>query len=222
MRVVAIVFLAAASGAGGEWHSLFDGRTPSGWEEVTGKPFPSECWRVENGCLRTVLTKGSYEDIRTVEVFRSFEFEFEWQVEAGGNSGVKYLVQHTDEWLRGGYRQARARGLEYQLCDDSNGEARADPSRGTAALYSVLAPVGKHVQPHGEFEVSRIVVNGRRVEHWLNGVKVLSYTLDDAPLAPLLHKLQGPAAELRTEAPITLQHHGSVVWFRRLRVRRLE
>jgi len=206
-----LLFLAAASLPAAGWRSLFDGHTFSGWEEITGKAFPSSCWRVENGCLRTVLTDGSYQDIRTVETFQSFEFDFEWKVEPSGNSGVKYLVQQSDEWVRGGYRQARARGPEYQLCDDSNGEARADPSRGTAALYSVLAPTGKHVLAPGEFNASRIVVSGRRVEHWLNGVKSLEFTLDDPLLLPFFHKLQGAAPEFKTETPIALQHHGSVV-----------
>ena len=63
------------------------------------------------------------QDIRTRETFREFELEFDWMLKADGNSGVKYLVQKVDEWVNKDGRQARARGLEYQLADDHNADA---------------------------------------------------------------------------------------------------
>jgi Domain of Unknown Function (DUF1080) len=97
----------------GRWHSLFDGSTSRGWVEVTGKPFPTHSWMVEDGCLKAVVRNDGFQDIRTVETFRSFELEFEWKLLKYGNSGVKYLIQRVDEWTNEEGRQARARGLEY-------------------------------------------------------------------------------------------------------------
>ena len=222
MRCALLLLASVMALPGAGWRSLFDGQTTAGWREVTGKAFPSECWRVEKGCLRTIVTGGAYQDIRTADTFGSFEFSFEWKVTKAGNSGVKYLVQHPDEWVRKGFRQARARGLEYQLCDDANEEVTRDASRGTAGLYSALAPVNKHPQAPGEWNASRIIVNGRHVEHWLNGVRVLAFTLDDAPLQPLFRKLQGPEPEFRIRTPISLQNHASEAWFRNLKIRELE
>ena len=97
------------------WHLLFDGSTTQGWLEVTGQPFPSECWTVEDGCLKAFPGPKGNQDIRTVAAYSSFEFQFAWRILKGGNSGVKYLVQNFDRWTNAQGLQARARGPEYQL-----------------------------------------------------------------------------------------------------------
>ena len=61
-------------------------------------------------------------------------------LKADGNSGVKYLVQKVDEWVNKDGRQARARGLEYQLADDHNADAASDRvARGRVAVFGDCA-----------------------------------------------------------------------------------
>lgn len=212
---VALLLLAAAG-----WHSLFDGVSTAGWEEVTGKPFPVGSWVVEDGCLKAVQTPGAMQDIRTVASYESFELEFEWKLLKGGNSGVKYLIQRTDRWTNANGLQARARGAEYQLVDDSDGEGVSDATRVTGALYSVYAPSERASKPPGEWNTSRIVVRGGTVEHWLNGKQMLRYELGEPKVVELLHKLRRGDDVVRA-SPISLQNHGTPVWFRNLRIRRL-
>jgi Domain of Unknown Function (DUF1080) len=209
-----------ALGAADDWRTLFDGKSSAGWLEITGKPFPAT-WTIEDGCLKTSPKPGGMQDIRTVEVFRSFELEFDWKLLADGNSGVKYLVQKVDEWTNKDGRQARARGLEYQLADDHNPDAASDPTRVAAALYSVIAPVPKITPRIGEFNHSRLVVNGTHVEHWLNGTKVVEFSTGDPAVQKQLRTQRGKDGELLEEGPISLQNHSSEVWFRGIRVRRL-
>src|SRR5438270_4668361 len=90
------------------WRLLFDGCTTAGWVEVTGKPFP-KCWTVEDGSLKSIVRTDGAQDIRTTDSFRSFDLQFDWKLLAGGNSGIKYLVQRVDEWTNKAGRQARAR-----------------------------------------------------------------------------------------------------------------
>jgi hypothetical protein len=211
-----------------EWHSLFDGKTTKGWVEVTGKPYPTHSWTIEEGCLKAIVKKDGFQDIRTVEKYRSFELEFEWKLLKDGNSGVKYLIQNVDEWTNKEGRQARARGLEYQLVDRNSPDA-IDPTRFTGALYSILAApqaVQEKVDSKiGDFNESRIVVNGDHVEHWLNGVRVVSYEVGEpkvqAALRGLLPKGSGPETPLVRESWISLQNHSSETWFRNIRIRRL-
>jgi hypothetical protein len=211
----------SATCAAGDWQALFDGKTTAGWTEVTGKPFPAT-WTIDDGCLKASPKPGGLQDIRTVDVFRSFELEFEWKMKADGNSGVKYLIQKVDEWTNQDGRQARARGLEYQLADDHNPDAASDPARVAASLYSVIAPV-PHLTPRiGEFNRSRILVEGTHVEHWLNGTRVVSFETSAPEVQKQLRNLRGKTGELLTEGPISLQNHNSEVWFRNLRVRRLD
>lgn len=213
--------LAAAQDQG--WRSLFDGSTPKGWVDVTGKPFPTHSWTIEDGCLKTRVTKDGDEDIRTVESFTSFELQWEWKLAKLGNSGVKYLIQRTDDWVNKQGRQARARGLEYQLVDLYSDDAK-DPTRITGALYSIFPPLNANWKI-AEFNESKLIVNGTHVEHWLNGTQVLSYETTDpkvqAALRGMLPKGSAAGTPLVTESPISLQNHGAEVWFRKIRIRTL-
>jgi Domain of Unknown Function (DUF1080) len=222
MRIVKLIWLCAiltvTAPASDEWRSLFDGKTSTGWVEITGKPFP-QTWTIEDGCLKAVVKPGGAQDIRTVDVYRSFELEFDWKMSVDGNSGVKYLVQKVDEWTNKDGRQARARGLEYQLADDHNPDA-AEPKRSPGSLYSVIAPM-PHVTPKiGEFNHSRLLVDGTHVEHWLNGVKVVSFETGAPEVQKQLRDLR-KTDDLLSEGPISLQNHSSEVWFKNIRVRRI-
>ena len=192
----------------GAWRTLFDGRSPAGWQEVTGASFPSAAWTIEDGALRALPNENGVQDIRSDTAVRpDFELLWEWKVSAGANSGVKYFIRRTDSWesRNGRGYQARGRGSEYQIADDAGDrDAARDPARSTASLYGKLPPSSKTLRPVGEFNESRIVAREGRVEHWLNGRIVLTYNEPD----PI-------------ESPIVLQNHNSTVWFRNIRVREL-
>ena len=202
------------------WRLLFDGSTTAGWEEITGKPFPANCWTVEDGSLKAIPRTDGFQDIRTRETFRSFELQFEWKLGPRGNSGVKYRIQKIDEWKNAAGRQARARGLEYQLADPDSDDIAGDPRRFTAALYSLIAPAPAAAPRLGEFNHSRLVVHGSHVEHWLNGVKVVEFDTAGPDVRKLLRTYR-PQGELTVESPISLQNHGTNAWFRSIKVRPL-
>jgi hypothetical protein len=205
------------------WRLLFDGATTAGWEEITGKRFPANCWTIQDGSLEALVRTDGFQDIRTRESFRSFDLEFDWKILKDGNSGVKYRIQRVDEWTNRQGRQARARGLEYQLADDTNPDAASDPRRVAASLYSLIAPVPRIPPRIGKFNHSRLLVNGRHVEHWLNGVKVVEVDIGDPAVAKLLRgdlpkgaPADGPLLE---SSPISLQNHASPAWFRNIKLR---
>ena len=74
----------------------------------------------------------------------------------------------------------------------------------------------------GEINLSRILVRGNRVEHWLNGVKVLEYECGSetvkAAVAESKFKNTTRFGE-RAKGRILLQDHQSEVWFRNIKVR---
>lgn len=204
------------------WRLLFDGETATGWEEITGKPFP-DCWTVEDGSLKALVRTGGFQDIRTRETFRSFDLHFDWKILKDGNSGVKYLIQKVDEWTNAAGRQARARGLEYQLADDTNPDAASDPRRVAGSLYSLIAPVPRIPPRIGEFNRSRLLVDGHHVEHWLNGTRVVEFDTGEAEVQKLqrsnLPKGSAANAPLLETSPISLQNHSSETWFRNIKIR---
>lgn len=187
------------------WTLLFDGSTTKGWREVTGLEFPAESWIIEDHCLKAVLHPDAFQDLRTEAEFESFDLRFAWKIAPAGNSGVKYFVVKTDRWAAksGKGFMARARGSEYQLTDDAaNPDALSNPKHSAGALYGVIAPAKSAMRPAGEFNESRLLVRDKHVEHWLNGVLVVSYEVD-APRRSF----------------IALQNHASEVWFRNIKVR---
>ncbi len=190
---------------------------------MTGKPFPTHSWAIEDGCLKALVRTDGFEDIRTVETFKSFELQFEWKLSKLGNSGVKYLIQRTDDWTDKQGREGRARGLEYQLVDLDSPDA-SDPTRITGALYSLLAPANANWRI-AVFNESRLIVRGEHVEHWLNGNRVLSYETSNPAVQSALRKMlpkdAGPQTPIVTESTISLQNHSSEVWFKNIKIRAL-
>lgn len=199
---ILLLLLLAHSAAGGEWQTLFDGRSTSAFISINGGPFP-EHWVVRDGCLCSLPANAGRQDLRTTAEYEAFELEWEWRTPPKGNSGVKYLLERVDEWAHpeGLGRHARARGAEYQLGDDS---IFPQPERRAGALYGRAAPSAAAARPPGEWNQSRIVVKPTgEVEHWLNGQRVVAYN-----------------AALRRSA-VSLQHHNTEVCFRAVRIRPL-
>lgn len=80
------------------------------------------------------------------------------------------------------------------------------------------------LRPVGEFNRSRILVQGKHVEHWLNNVKVLEYELESGELRAAIaaSKFKDvPSFGAKPKAPILLQDHGDEVWFRNLKIREM-
>lgn len=148
------------------WRPLFDGTTVKGWRAYKADTVPSG-WLVQDGAL---MKTRSTRDIMTVDQFGNFELAFEWKLATSGNAGVFY--RGTEE-----YDHVYWSGPEYQLLDDANapdGRSRLTSAGSAFGLYP--APAGI-VKPAGEWNSTRIVVNGAHVEHWLNDTKLLEYEL---------------------------------------------
>lgn len=156
----------SAQGAGGGWKSLFDGTSLDAWRGYQSTTLPSG-WRVVDGTMtKTVST----DDIVSREQFANFELELEWKVATGGNAGVFYRGSEREKKI---YLTAP----EYQLLDDAHAPDGASRLTSAGAAYAIYpAPAGV-VKAAGEWNRTRIVVDGAHVEHWLNGTKLLEYTL---------------------------------------------
>jgi 3-keto-disaccharide hydrolase len=150
-----------------QWRTLFDGKllgTFRGWRS-DGMP---KGWHVVNG---TLAKEGDVDDLVTREQFGNFELELEWKIGKAGNSGIFY--RGTRE-----YDEIYWSGPEYQLLDDANAPDGRNRLTAAASAYGLYAaPVGV-VKPFGEWNTSRVVIRGDRVEHWLNGRKVVEYELN--------------------------------------------
>jgi hypothetical protein len=120
----------------------------------------------------------------------------------------------------------RPAGFEYQIIDDAaHPDARQKPSRLTGGLYDVLAPTGAEPLPPGQFNESRVVQRGNHVEHWLNGKKILEFEYGSEVLRQAVRNSKFIVTEgfgEKGDGYFELQAHGDKVWFRDLKVRRLQ
>ncbi|MDR1779579.1 MAG: DUF1080 domain-containing protein [Tannerella sp.] len=204
------------------WKLLFNGINLDGWTSV-GKDVPPESgWEIANGIL-TVKRDGNKRggDIITKEEFSDFELSVDFKVTEGANSGIKYFFIRYEKggWL----------GLEYQIIDDErhpDAKLGIDGNRRQAGLYDMFAPKVNMDKPVGEWNTARIVAKGTKVEHYLNGKKVLAFdrkskAYDDAYL---LSKYNGSNPKFGDieKGHILLQDHGDVVSFRNIKIRVLK
>jgi hypothetical protein len=146
------------------WRPLFDGKlldTFRGWRSE-GMP---EGWHVVHG---TLAKEGDVDDLVTKEKFGNFELKLEWMIGKGGNSGVFYRATREYDHI---YWSAP----EYQLLDDANAPDGRNRLTAAAAAYGLYEPPAGVVKAAGEWNKTRIIVNGNHVEHWLNGRKVVEY-----------------------------------------------
>jgi hypothetical protein len=216
--VAGLIALAPATGARAAedgWTNLFDGKSLAGWRGYKQDDASKTRWKVEDGMLAVDPAAGPRgRDLVTVGTYDNFELEFEWKVSPGGNSGLKYFVLEDRD---------SAVGHEYQILDDAkHPDGKIGGHRQTASLYDVLPAANRPLKEAGEFNHSRVVVNGRTVEHYLNGTRVLQYELSSPALQAAIEKSKFKGIE-RFGKPqkghILLQDHNDKVWFRSVRIR---
>lgn len=134
---------------------------------------------------------------------------------AGYNRGVKYRV--TDY-------SGSILGPEYQVLDDAKWKYEPDHKGASGSLYAIKgARADKDLKPVGEFNTSRIVANGSRLEHWLNGEAVVEMEIGSAEWEALhaASKFKKRPDCGTKKGRIMLQDHGGKVWFRNLKIREL-
>lgn len=201
------------------WRLLFDGKSTKGWRGFR-KPEPPAGWQVQDGLL-VRADKGG--DIMTVDQFGDFELTLEWRMSQNGNSGVIYRATEDENtpWKT---------GPEYQLLDDAghpDAKAGKDGNHRAGSLYDVYPPAKDVVKPAGEWNSTRIVARGNKIEHWLNGEKVVDAEIGSADWNARVAgskwaKISPDKFAQMPRGHIALQDHGDLVEFRNIKIRVLD
>lgn len=222
-----ILLLAAVSTGSAQYQTLFDGKTFHNFRTPTQQTGPEVSWRIAGGVLESIPNAVRQCDLWTAKPYKNFDLEFDWRVGPGGNSGIKYLIQssavdrltHQDGSI---YYHETSLGYEFQLM--AGRPDLAPDTHVSGALYNYLAPTELPVHPVGEWNTGRLLVNGRHVEHWINGRCVLSYSLDSPELKAALRARHVNSARMMDELKnrvtvIAFQHHDSAVAYRNIRIK---
>lgn len=211
------------------WKLLFDGKTNKGWVGAYKNTFPEKGWNIQDGILTIQKSDGSesnsFGDIVTTEMYSAFDLAFDFKITEGANSGVKYFVTLSEG------NKGSAIGLEYQILDDVNhpdAKQGIDGNRTLASLYDLIKAnkQPRFVRKPGEWNQGRIVVYpDNRVEHYINGVKVIEYVRGSKEYRDLVaiskYKVWPNFGEAK-EGRILLQDHGDEVSYKNIKIKPLK
>jgi hypothetical protein len=139
-------------------------------------------------------------------------------VDKTSNSGLLY---HVLETKKGAYET----GPEYQLIDDRGYTEKLEDWQKSGADYAMHPPLQLASKASGQYNHTRLLVNGAHVEHWLNGVKVADFTA----WTPEWKKLKSsgkwkdyPDYGNAKSGLIDLQDHGGGIWFKNIKIRKIK
>lgn len=197
------------------WVLLFDGKDASGYFRGYKMDKMPEGWVAEDGAL---VRKGK-GDIITKEKYESFEFHIDWKISEGGNSGIMLKVEETDG-------PPYKTGPEAQIQDNVKG---TDPQK-AGWMYQLYAADKDATKPAGEWnsfvlKCQKTAAGTYKCEHWMNGEKYVEYEIgsDDWNAKVAKSKFKDWADFGKADAGhICLQDHGNLVWFRNIKIKKLE
>ena len=209
------------------WTLLWDGQTTNGWRGAKLDEFPSHGWKISEGILSVEASDGAEAanggDIVTKRQYTNFILSVDFKLTKGANSGIKYFVQ-TD--LNKG--EGSAIGCEFQILDDENhpdAKLGVDGNRTLGSLYDLIrAEKAEAPFDFDSFNTAVVKVEGKHVEHWLNGVKILEYergTQEFNALVAYSKYRVWPNFGNFKSGHILLQDHGDKVMFKNIKIKEL-
>ena len=112
-----------------------------------------------------------------------------------------------------------------QIIDDLNHIDAQVKTRLSGANYDLQEPRYRISKPAGEYNHSRIAVNGNQVEHWLNGIKVVEYALGSSEWqSQVSQSIYATNEDFGRESSgyLALQCFEGEVYFKNIRIRQLD
>lgn len=199
---VAYLSLSAFNCANKKWHSLFDGKTLSGWKVGAN----ASSFKVENGAITVNgdVAHLYYDGPVMQHQFTDFEFSAEVMTTTGSNSGIYFHTQYQE----GGWPQ---KGYEVQV-NNSHTDWRR-----TGSLWAIQDVKETYAKDNEWFTLS-IKVKGKQVKVFINDKQVVDYT-EPANVK----RSEGMKDRLISSGTFALQGHDpkSKVYYRNIKVREL-
>lgn len=218
------------------WELLWDGKTTKGWKGAKLDHFPEKGWSINDGILKVHASGGGESanggDIVTKKQYKSFILVVDFSITKGANSGIKYFV---DTELNKG--AGSSIGCEFQILDDRHhpdAKMGVNGNRTLGSLYDLIKANGlifnpylpreKYVNGYDQWNRAKIVVDGNKVQHFLNGIKVVEYERNTQMWKALVaysKYSKWPDFGEYEKGNILLQDHGNEVEFKNIKIKEL-
>ncbi len=187
---------------------LFDGTSMDKW---TGN---TKDYQIENGEMVIRPSQGSGGNLYTKDEFSDFVFRFEFKLTTGANNGLGVRAP-----LEG---DAAYRGIEVQILDnDADIYKNLKVYQYHGSLYGILSAKRGYLKPVGEWNYQEVQVKGDHFKVILNGTVILDGSIADAKKNGTLDGLDHPGM-FRKSGYIAFLGHGSEVYFKNIRIKRLD
>lgn len=209
----------------GGWEDLFNGKDLEGWEV---KGAAESNFFVEDGILVAETKMGLPNTfLATKKDYGNFEMEVDFKVDLGMNSGVQirsgvYEKDTSTSYMSGRLEEGTR---DWEVGTVHGYQIEIDPSdrAWTGGFYEEggrgwLVPLTENEEARkafkqGEWNNFRIIADGNQFQTWINGVKAVETTDDDASTGFIALQLHS----IRSEDQVGLR----VLW-KNLRIRELD
>ena len=221
------------------WKLLFDGETTNGWHTYNKPGMIGSKWKAKDGMLvfegrnrfeffvagrkielgptNKVLDGG--EGIVSDKSYENFELTLEWWISEAGNNGIFYTVQEDAV-----YDEVWKTSPEMQVMDNQKHKDGLIDKHRAGDLYDLIASDPIRVKPQGEWNKVRIVKNKGKIEHWLNGSKVLAYDVNSNAWKDMISKSKfSSLEEFASSGPgqIGFQDHDNEVRYKNIKIKEI-
>lgn len=208
------------------WQLLFEGKSLSGWRNFR-KYSIGKSWVIDDNAIHLKAEKspeGPWQasdggDIITDKTYSNYILKYDWKISDCGNSGVMFNVIEDEK-----YDFVWQTGPEMQVLDNNcHPDAKIKTHR-AGDLFDMLEAKPESVLPPGEWNQALIKNTPSWVEFWLNGVKIIEFSIHDETWKKRIKSSKFkdmPGFGLSKSGHIALQDHGDKVWFKNIKIKTL-
>ncbi|MBE15244.1 MAG: glycosyl hydrolase [Cytophagaceae bacterium] len=206
-----------------EWEILFDGSNLDNFRGYLADEMYPE-WTIDGDAMMFTPSEEGGRNIITKDTYTNFVLSLEWKISEGGNSGIFYGVKEDPK-----YKEAYQTGPEIQVLDDAK---HPDANRGgkthrAGALYDMIAPKDGVANPAGSWNKVVLTINhdNNKGTVVMNDVEMYSFPTHGTKWEQMIANSKFDGWEgfgAYKTGHIGLQDHSDKVWYRNIKIKRLD